>query len=102
MLFFPLFFQLWVMSAGGRSSERVSVHLFYASGAKTDTVHVVFRLMRGLKDVWRRVGRARGALVLGRRGQRSVSALGAKLVLQVVVTVLTDPHWRRDLQSLDL
>lgn len=55
--------------------------------------------MRGLKDVWRRAGRARDALVLGRR---SVSALGAELVLQVVVTVLTDPHWRRDLQSFDL
>lgn len=39
---------------------------------------------------------------LGRRGQSSVSALGAVLVLQVVVTVLTNAHWRRDLQSLDL
>lgn len=76
--------------------------MFYASGDKTDTVHVVIRHMRGLKDVWRRAGRARGALLLGRRGQRSVSALGAELVLQVVVTVLTDPHWRRDLQPFDL
>lgn len=63
---------------------------------------MVIRHVRGLKGVWRRAGRAREAPVLGRRGQRSVSALGAELVLQVVVTVLTDPHWRRDLQSFDL
>lgn len=63
---------------------------------------MVIRHMRGPKDVWRWGGHARGALVLGRRGQRSVPALGAELVLQVVVTVLTDPHWGRDLQSFDL
>lgn len=73
-----------------------------AGGDKTDTERAVLRRVRGLEDVRRRAGRARDALVLGRRGQRSVSALGAELVLQVVVTVLTDPHRRRDLQPLDL
>lgn len=40
--------------------------------------------------------------VLGRCGQSSVSAFGAELMLKVVVTVLTDTHRRRDLQSFDL
>lgn len=107
-VYFLLFVQLWVLSAGGKSGERVLVQsallLFFTlvvmnlilymwcldrvDGCLEEAGHV----RRGRRDLW----------VLGRWGQSSVSALGAELMLKVVVTVLADAHRRRDLQPLDL
>lgn len=105
---FPSFFSnsgCWIQV--GKVAKEFSfsrLFFFYTSGDEPDTVQVVFlnRIDRCLKEAGHvRRGR-RDLLVLGRWGQSSVSALGAELMLKVVVTVLTDTYRGRDLQPLDL
>lgn len=101
-----LFFQLWVLSAGGKIGKRVIVHSspFFFTPAVIKLILYMWFLDRigGCLEEVGHVRRGRDLSFFGWCGQSSVSALGAELMLKVVVTVLTDTHWRRDLQSFDL
>lgn len=89
------------LSAGGQRGERVFVQsapFFFFFYTKLILYMWFSDRIEGCFEKAGRVRRGRGDLC----GQSSVSALGVELMLKVVVTVLTDTHRRRDLQSLDL
>lgn len=97
-----------MLSAGGESGERVFVHsafFFFFTPVVIKLILYMWFLDR-IEECFEEAGHVsrerRDLSVLGRWGQSSVSALGAELMLKVVVTVLTDSHWRRNLQSFDL